>query len=152
MIDQLREKIFDWSLRHQAKREVVMYAWKDIRSVVILHDEVEVKHIAEQLQREGKEVLVWSMPEKKDIYWLTAMPKKEVREEVQSRHYDLMIDLTQQPNITMQYMAMYVKAGIKTGRDIGKRLYDLSIDTPAQQTPDFLFEQIVKYIQMFTQG
>ena len=151
MINQLREKIFDWCLRHQAKREVVMYAWKDIRSVVILHDEVEVKHIAGQLQREGKEVLVWSVPEKKDICWLTAMPKKEVREEVQSRHYDLMIDLTQQPNITMQYMAMYVKAGIKTGRDIGKRLYDLSIDTPAQQTPDFLFEQVVKYIQMFTQ-
>ena len=151
MIDQLREKIFDWCLRHQAKREVVMYAWKDIRSVVILHDEVEVKHIAEQLQREGKEVQMWSMPEKKDIYWLTAMPKKEVREEVQSRHYDLMIDLTQQPNITMQYMAMYMKAGIKTGRDIGKRLYDLSIDTPAQQTPDFLFEQVLKYIQMFTQ-
>ena len=151
MIDQLREKIFDWCLRHQAKREVVMYAWKDIRSVVILHDEVEVKHIAKPLQCEGKEVQVWSMPEKKDIYWLTAMPKKEVREEVQSRHYDLMIDLTQQPNITMQYMAMYMKAGIKTGRDIGKRLYDLSIDTPAQQTPDFLFEQVVKYIQMFTQ-
>lgn len=151
MIDQLREKIFDWCLRHQAKREVVMYAWKDIRSVVILHDEVDVKHIAKQLQREGKEVQMWSMPEKKDICWLTGMPKKEVREEVQSRHYDLMIDLTQQPNITMQYMAMYMKAGIKTGRDIGKRLYDLSIDTPAQQTPDFLFEQVVKYIQMFTQ-
>lgn len=151
MIDQLREKIFDWCLRHQAKREVVMYAWKDIRSVVILHDEVDVKHIAKQLQREGKEVQVWFMPEKKDICWLTGMPKKEVREEVQSRHYDLMIDLTQQPNITMQYMAMYVKAGIKTGRDIGKRLYDLSIDTPAQPTPDFLFEQVVKYIQMFTQ-
>ena len=150
-MNKIREKIFDWHLRHQAKREVVMYAWKDIRSVVILHDEVEVKHIAGQLQREGKEVQVWSMPEKKDIYWLTGMPKKEVREEVQSRHYDLMIDLTQQPNITMQYMAMYVKAGIKTGRDIGKGLYDLSIDTPAQQTPDFLFEQVVKYIQMFTQ-
>ena len=151
MIDHLREKIFDWCLRHQAKREVVMYAWKDIRSVVILHDEVEVKHIAKQLQREGKEVQVCAMPNKKEISWLTDMPKKEVREEVQSRHYDLMIDLTQQPNITMQYMAMYVKAGIKTGRDIGKGLYDLSIDTPAQQTPDFLFEQVVKYIQMFTQ-
>jgi hypothetical protein len=48
-------------------------------------------------------------------------------------------------------MALYTRTGIKTGRDIGKKLYDLSIDTPAQPTADFLFEQIVKYIQMFTQ-
>lgn len=151
MIDQLREKIFDWCLRHQAAREVVMYPWQDIRSVLILHEGLEVKHIAQQLRSMGKEVQVCAMPDKKEISWLTGMPKKEVRERLQSRHYDMLMDLTQQPNITMQYMAMYTRAGIKTGRDIGKRLYDLSIDTPAQPTPNFLFEQIVKYIQMFTQ-
>lgn len=151
MIDQLRQKIFDWHLRHQAAREVVMYPWQYIRSVLILHEGLEVEHIAQQLRSMGKEVQVCAMPDKKEISWLTGMPKKEVRERLQSRHYDMLMDLTQQPNITMQYMAMYVRAGIKTGRDIGKRLYDLSIDTPAQQTPDFLFEQVVKYIQMFTQ-
>ncbi len=152
MIDQLRQKIFDWHLRHQAAREVVMYPWQDIRSVLILHEGLEVEHIAQQLRSMGKEVQVCAMPDKKEISWLTGTPKKEVRERLQSRHYDMLMDLTQQTNITMQYMAMYMKAGVKTGRDIGKRLYDLSIDTPAQQTPDFLFEQVVKYIQMFTQG
>ncbi len=151
MINQLREKIFDWCLRHQAAREVVMYPWQDIRSVLILHEGLEVEHIARQLRSMGKEVQVCAMPDKKEISWLTGMPKKEVRERLQSRHYDMLMDLTQQPNITMQYMAMYMKAGVKTGRDIGKKLYDLSIDTPAQPTPDFLFEQIIKYIQMFTQ-
>lgn len=150
-MDSLREKIFDWCLKHQAARQVVMYPWKDIRSIVILHEGLPIDAIIQQLKQEGKQVDVLTLPNKENICWLTSMPKKEVREKVQSRHYDLLIDLTQQTSITMQYMAMYVKAGFKTGRNIGKTLYDLSIDTPAQNTPDFLFKQIVKYIQMFTQ-
>ena len=150
-MEAIRQKIFDWHLRHQATRQVVMYPWQDIRSVLILHEGLEVEHIAQQLRSMGKEVQVCAMPDKKEISWLTGMPKKEVRERLHSRHYDMLMDLTQQTNITMQYMALYTRTGIKTGRDIGKKLYDLSIDTPAQPTADFLFEQIVKYIQMFTQ-
>ena len=150
-MEAIRQKIFDWHLRHQAAREVVMYPWQDIRSVLILHEGLEVEHIAQQLRSMGKEVQVCAMPDKKEISWLMGMPKKEVRERLQSRHYDMLMDLTQQTNITMQYLALYTRAGIKTGRDIGKKLYDLSIDTPAQPIADFLFEQIVKYIQMFTQ-
>ena len=151
-MEAIRQKIFDWHLHHQAAREVVMYPWQDIRSVLILHEGLEVEHIAQHLRSMGKEVQVCAMPDKKEISWLTGMPKKEVREHLQSRHYDMLMDLTQQTNITMQYLALYTRAGIKTGRDIGKKLYDLSIDTPAQPTADFLFEQIVKYIQIFTQG
>ena len=104
------------------------------------------------LLEEGKQVYEIVIPDKKDICWLTEMPKKHVREAIQARHYDLLIDLTQQSSITMQYMAMYIKAGLKTGRNIGKNIYDLSIDTPAKESPDYLYEQIVKYIQMFTRG
>lgn len=150
-MNQFRENIFSWIAKRQATRQVVMYPWKDIRSVVIMHEGLNVDDIARQLKQEGKHVDIWTMPNRKDICWLTAMPKKEIRESIQSRHYDLLIDLTQNSNITMQYMALYVKAGFKTGRDIGKHIYDLSIDTPAQTTPDFLYKQIVKYIQMFTQ-
>ena len=151
MIDQLREKIFDWCLKRQAARQVVTYPWNDIRSIVILHEGHAVGKLVQQLQREGKQVYEIVMPDKKDVNWLTAMPKKAVREAVESRYYDLLIDLTQQSSITMRYMAMYIKAGLKTGRNIGKNIYDLSIDTPAQDNPIFLYEQIVKYIQMFTQ-
>jgi hypothetical protein len=129
-----------------------MYPWTDIRSIVILHEGHAVGKIIQQLQREGKQVYEVVMPDKKDICWLTDMPKKAIRENIQSRHYDLLIDLTQQSSITMQYMAMYIQAGMKTGRNIGKTIYDLSIDTPAQDNPNYLYEQIVKYIQMFTKG
>ncbi len=152
MIDQLREKIFAWTLKRQAARQVVMYPWHAIRSVVILHEGMPVNHIASQLEKEGKQVEIIAMPMKEDICWLTAMPKKHVREKIQSRHYDLLMDLTQDSDITMQYMAMYIQAGMKTGRNASTPLYDLSIDTPAQDKPDFLYQQIVKYIQMFTQG
>ena len=151
-MNKLREKIFDWYLKRQAVRQVVMYPWKDIRSIVILHEGHAVGKWVQQLQREGKQVYEIVIPDKRNICWLTEMPKKEVREAIQARHYDLLIDLTQQSSITMKYMAMYIKAGFKTGRDIGKNIYDLSIDTPAQDSPDFLYEQIVKYIQMFTKG
>ena len=133
-------------------RQVVMYPWKDIRSIVILHEGHAVGKWVKQLKREGKQVYEIVIPDKKDICWLTEMPKKHVREAIQARHYDLLIDLTQRSSITMQYMAMYIKAGLKTGRNIGKNIYDLSIDTPAKESPDYLYEQIVKYIQMFTRG
>ena len=152
MIDQIREKIFDWCLKQQSARQVVAYPWNDIRSIVILHEGHAVGNLVQQLQREGKQVYEIVMPDKNDTCWLTEMPKKHVREAIQARHYDLLIDLTQQSSITMQYMAMYIKAGLKTGRNIGKNIYDLSIDTPAKESPDYLYEQIVKYIQMFTRG
>ena len=151
MIDQIREKIFDWCLKQQSARQVVAYPWNDIRSIVILHEGHAVGNLVQQLQREGKQVYEIVMPDKNDTCWLTEMPKTQVREAIQARYYDLLIDLTQQSSVTMQYMAMYIKAGFKTGRYIGKNIYDLSIDTPAQESPDFLYEQIVKYIQMFKQ-
>jgi len=151
MIEQLREKIFAWISKRQPARQVVMYPWREIRSVVILHEGMPVNHIAALLEKEGKQVEIIALPPKEDICWLTAMPKKHIREKIRSRHYDLLIDLTQQTDITMQYLAMYIQAGMKTGRSTGTPLYDLSIDTPSQDKPDFLYQQIVKYIQMFTQ-
>ena len=151
-MNKFREKIFNWYLKRQAVRQVVACPWNDIRSIVILHEGHAVNHLVQQLQREGKQVSEIVIPDKKDICWLTEMPKKQVREAIQAHHFDLLIDLTQQSNITMQYMAMYIKSGFKTGRNIGKNIYDLSIDTPAQESPDFLYEQIVKYIQMFTKS
>ena len=46
-MEKIRQKIFDWFLRHQSPRQVVMYPWRDIRSIVILHEGLEVEHIAQ---------------------------------------------------------------------------------------------------------
>ena len=99
----------------------------------------------------GKEVVVFTLPNQKQISWLTERPKSEIRELVMARHFDVLIDLTQHPSLTMQYMAMYVRADFKVGRHTREGIYDMTIDTPAQETPDYLFEQIIKYINMFSQ-
>ena len=80
---------------------------------------------------------------------LTERPKKEIREFISARKFDVLIDLTQEPSRTMKYMAMDIRADFKVGRFIQEGIHDLTIDTPSQATPDYLFEQIVKYIEMF---
>jgi ribosome-associated heat shock protein Hsp15 len=75
--------------------------------------------------------------------------KKDIREILIARQFDLLIDLTQQPSLTMQYMAMDIQADFKVGRFIHEGIHDMTIDTAPQEAPDYLFEQIVKYIKMF---
>jgi hypothetical protein len=49
----------------------------------------------------------------------------------------------------MQYMARDIQADFKVGRFIREGIHDLTIDTAPQEAPDYLFEQIMKYIEMF---
>ena len=150
-MNKLREKLFEFILRHQAARKVVMPNWKNVRSVVVLYPDNSIPHIIVQIQAADKEVVFFSLPEKKEINWLTEQPKTEVKELLVARRYEVLIDLTQESTLTMQYMAMYLRADFKVGRHMRNEIYDLSIDTPAQNTPDYLFEQIVRYLEMLSQ-
>ena len=96
----------------------------------------------------GKEVVVFTLPYQKQISWLTERPKSEIREQVMARHFDVLIDLTQHSSLTMQYMAMDIQADFKTGLHKREGIMDMAIETPPQETPDYLFEQILRYIQM----
>ena len=117
--------------------------------MVVLYPNDNIKHIIKQIEGAQKEVVIFTMPNKKEIDWLTERPKKEIREFISARKFDVLIDLTQEPSRTMKYMAMDIRADFKVGRFIQEGIHDLTIDTPSQATPDYLFEQIVKYIEMF---
>jgi hypothetical protein len=149
MIDKLREKIFAWIWKRQATRNVVMRQWDDVRSVVVLYHNDNIPHILQQLKKDGKEVVLFSMPEKKQINWLTERPKTEERNMLVARHFDMMIDLTQHPSLTMLYMAMEIRADFKVGRYLRDGIHDMTINTAPQETPDYLFEQVIRYIKMF---
>mgnify|MGYP003302544640 FL=1 len=148
---KLQQTIFDFFHKRQPKREVIMHRWEDVRSVAIISDNSTIDHIVHTITKDARSVDVFLLPNKKDVCTLTGRPKSAIREALTARQYDLLIDLTQQPSITLQYMAMYVRADFKTGRHICDGIHDMTIDTPAQSTPDYLFEQIVRYINMFTQ-
>jgi hypothetical protein len=148
----IKEKIFKFVLKRQPARKVSIKSWEDVQSIAILYPEESIQHIIDELDMQGKEVVFFSMPQKKDISWLTERPKKDVLELITARHYDLMIDLTQEPILTMKYMAMYVNASFKTGLHMPDSTLDMTIDTPAQETPDFLYEQIKRYLWMLGGG
>ena len=150
MIDTIRDRIFSWILKRQAKRKVAIPRWDDVRSIAIIYPNNNIQHIIRQIEENDKELIIFTAPSKKEICWLTERPKTEVREMLMARPFDILIDLTQQPSRTMQYMAMYVHADFKVGRHTREGIYDMTIDTPAQETPDFLYEQIIKYINMFS--
>ena len=152
MIDKLREKLFAWFLRRQAVRHVVMPCWDKVRSVAVLYTNTNIQHIIKQIEQADKEVILFTLPDKKQINWLTERPKQEERELLVARHFDVLIDLTQDPSRTMQYMAMDIRADFKVGRFVCEGIHDMTIDTVSQETPDFLFEQIIKYIKMFSQN
>ena len=148
-MNKLKEKIFAWILKRQAARTVIMPQWDKVRSVVVLYPNNNIQHIIQQLKQMGKEVVIFTMPDKKQINWLTERPKNEIRELVTARHFDVLIDLTQHPSLSMQYLAMDIRADFKVGRYIREGIHDLTIDTAPQEAPDYLFEQIMKYIKVF---
>lgn len=149
MIEKIREKVFDFILNRQAKRSATMPKWADVRSVAILYPNDNIQHIIKNIEADNKEVVLFTMPEKQEVNWLTECPKTDLQGVVSGRKYDILIDLTQQASRTMQYMAMYARADFKVGRHNREGIYDMIIDTPAQETPDYLLEQILKYIDMF---
>ena len=147
-MNKLREKIFDWFLKRQAARTVHIPNWKQVRSVAVLYPNNNIQHIIKQIEQADKDVVVFTMPEKQDICWLTERPKKDVLERISARPFDILIDLSQEPSRTLQYIGMAIRADFKVGRFMREGIHDLTIDTPPQAAPDYLFEQILRYIEM----
>ena len=147
-MNKLREKIFEWFLKRQAARTVHIPNWKQVRSVAVLYPNNNIQHIIKQIEQADKDVVLFTMPEKQDICWLTERPKKEILERISARPFDILIDLSQEPSRTLQYMGMAIRADFKVGRFMREGIHDLTIDTPPQAAPDYLFEQILRYIEM----
>lgn len=145
----LREKIFAWRLKRQAIRNVVMPNWEKVRNIAILYPNNNIPHIIHQIEASEKDVVLFTMPDSKQINWFTGRPKAEIRELLMARKFDVLIDLTQTASLTMQYMALDIRADFKVGRFLREGIHDLTIDTAPQEAPDYLFEQIIKYIEMF---
>ena len=79
---------------------------------------------------------------------LLGSPKEEVVKDLQKRHYDLLIDLTQRPCLPLRYISLYARTEFRAGLNMAGARNDLLINTAPQETPQFLFEQIEKYLKM----
>ncbi|MBQ0118279.1 MAG: hypothetical protein MJZ88_02020 [Paludibacteraceae bacterium] len=167
----IREKIFGYILRRQPKRQVHFPRWENVRTIVILFesDLIEknptVRRLAERLSTEeaDKNVTLLGYVDKKDIlspnlpqsrilgrkdFTIFGVPKANIREELMRHPYDLLIDLTQKDCLPLRYMATYLNADFKTGRHIREGIHDFMLDTPAQESQEFLFGQIIYYLKL----
>jgi hypothetical protein len=165
----IKEIIFKYRLRKQPPRQAVFPNYADVRSVLVLYesDYVEkntvVKEIRNELLLQDKDVVLWGFCDKKEISTLIlpqsrimgrrdinllGAPKEDVIADLQKRHYDLLIDLTQKPVLPLRYISLYAHADFRAGLNLDGANHDLLISTPPQETPKFLFDQIVKYLQM----
>lgn len=146
----LRNILFRYHLRRQSRPEVVMRTWESVRTVAVLYDCGDETAIRQLLAAKDKHIDFFGTPQPEDISWLTQQPSAQMMQDIRGYHYDLLIDLTQQPSLTMHYMAMAIRSDFKVGRQICDGIHDMTINTPAQSTPYYLLEQILRYIQMFT--
>lgn len=167
----IREKIFEYILRRQPKRQVSFPHWDDVRTVVLLFesDYIEknpvVHRLANRLSKDetDKNVILIGYADKKDIlsanlpqhrilgrrdFTIWGTPKAAIREELTRHPYDLLINLTQGDCLPLMYIAMYLKADFKTGRNLREGIHDFILDTPQQESQEFLFEQIIHYLKL----
>lgn len=165
----IKERIFEYRLRKAPAREAVFPKYENVRSVLVLYESdlleknAAVKAIRDELLLQDKDVVLWGFCDKKEIVSLIlpqsrimgrrdlnllGAPKEEVVKDLQKRQYDLLIDLTQKPCLPLRYISLYARADFRAGLNMEGARNDLLINTPPQETPRFLFEQIEKYLKM----
>ena len=165
----IKERIFEYRLRKQPVHQSVFPKYENVRSVLVLFESdfseknTVVKSIRDTLLTQDKDVVLWGYCDKKEILSLVlpqsrimgrrdlnllGAPKEEVVKDLQKRQYDLLIDLTQKPCLPLRYISMYARTEFRAGLNIPGARNDLLISTPPQETPQFLFDQIEKYLKM----
>lgn len=164
----IKELILKYHLRKQGKRQKRFPHYNEVRNVLILFESdmmernMEIKAVRDQLLEQDKDVVLLGYVDKKDVtspilpqsrilgqqdFNLLGKPRPELIAALQKRHYDLLIDLTQTDLCPMRYIAMYCVADFKCGLYREASCADLMIQTPPQNTPMYLYEQIIYYLK-----
>ena len=136
----------------------------------VLERNDSIKSIRQDLLRRQMDVTMWGFVEKKEItslvlpqsrilgledfnFW--GKPKEHVLKDLQAEHYDLLIDLTPRPILSLRYIAMYTDADFKVGLNLGEGIHDMLLSLP-DFTPEqgaeaaieasWLYEQMMKFL------
>lgn len=168
IIEIFRDKVFNYHLSRHQRKEAAFPHYDTIRSVMILYESdwmeknPEVREIRDLLLTSDKDVVTWGYINKKEV-GTAILPQSRIMgqtsttlfgtltedtlTDLQKRHYDLLIDLTQHYCRPLHYAAMHVRADFKTGRHIVDGIHHFMLDAAEEATPKFLFEQIVFYLK-----
>ena len=173
---KIKDKLFNYLQGKQPERSCRFpHMDKPLKVLLIYESDMlerndGIKNIRQELLRRQMDVTLWGFVEKKEIqtlilpqsrilgsrdYNILGKPRDYVISDLQSEHYDLLIDLTLRPIRALRYLAMYADADFKVGLNLGEGIHDMLIAMPAdvneQGEPmpveaNALFEQIMKYL------
>ncbi len=166
----------------ETPRERRFVSYEKARSVLILFESdymeknPNIRKMISQLQQDGKKVSAWGYINKKEV--ITSIlpdfrilhhkqtdrfqrPLISYVNELESQEFDLLIDLSVNAIIPLEYIAMYANASCKTGiRKTDLPIYDFVIDLKNQavvseteesgDTPideNYVFDQIIFYLK-----
>jgi len=173
---KLRQYIFDYLRKRMPERNPRFpHLDQPLRIMIIYESDVlerndSIKTIRQDLLRRQMDVTMWGFVEKKEIttlilpqsrilglgdYNLLGKPRDYVISDLQSEHYDLLIDLTTRALLPLRYLAMYTEADFKVGLNLGEGIHDMLISlpdfTPEQEEElkieaSWLYNQIMSFI------
>lgn len=168
-MNKIKAFIFRFFKRREPARNVSFPHYDQVRSVLVIYESdllednrIVTDTIRRQLLADDKDVVLLGYAPKKEIqspilpqsrimglkdHNFFDIPRSELIESLQRRHYDMLIDLTQTPILPLQYMTMYARADFKTGMQRDNGLLDFMIQTEPQDSPLFLFEQIIYFLK-----
>ena len=173
---KIKQRIFEYLLKKQGPRDPHFpHMDQPLKVMVIYESDVlerndAIKSIRQDLLRRQMDVSMWGYVEKKEIttlilpqsrvlglndYNWMGKPRDYVINDLQTEHYDLLIDLTTRPLLALRYIAMYTDADFKVGLNLGEGIHDMLISLP-DFTPEqgeeaaieasWLYHQIMSYI------
>lgn len=173
---KIKEKIFNYIAGKQPARNARFPHLDQPLKIIILYesDVLErndnIKTIRQELLRRQMDVTMWGYVEKKEIttlilpqsrilglndYNLLGKPREDVINDLQSEHYDLLIDLTTRPLLPLRYLVLFADADFKVGMNLGEGIHDMLISLPdfspeqgdaAEIEASWLFNQIMEYL------
>lgn len=168
-MNKIKAFIFRFFRKRQPARNVSFPHYDRVRSVLIIFqsdlledNRIVTDTIRRRLLAEDKDVVLLGYAPKKEIqspilpqsriiglkdFNLFGIPNNELVESLQRRRYDLLIDLTQTEILPLAYMTMYARADFKAGMQRDNSLLDFMIKTEPQESPLFLFEQIIYFLK-----
>ena len=170
---KLKQYIFEYLRKRMPEREVRFPHFDEPLRIMLIYesDYLErndgIKTIRQDLLLQQMDVTMWGFVEKKEIqtlilpqsrilglgdYNLLGKPRDYVLSDLQSEHYDLLIDLTTRPLLPLRYIAMYANADFKVGLNLGEGIHDMLISIPdldteqAKPEASWLFDQMMRYL------
>lgn len=166
---RLNEWLFLRALKQQPRQTTGFPHWEKVRNVIVLYesDILEknpfIRQVVTALQEEGKDVTTLGYVPRRDVstsnlpqrrilgqkdFTFFGKLRSDVQADIRKRHYDLMLDLSLTPELSLRYMALAIRADFKAGGNAGIGINSLVIDVPEQAGQLVLFQEIIRYLKI----